>query len=139
MAKSDDLEQAGLEYWLTTGAPVIGTRPTTWFIALFTADPTDADITANEVDVVVDDTAYVRKAVTFGVTADTASNITAATIFDAVVYGSGAAPYDITHFGIYDASTVGNLLYHGALNNPKTLAAGEQANFDIGDINITEA
>ncbi|MGB2469903.1 MAG: phage tail fiber protein, partial [Flavobacteriales bacterium] len=31
----------------------------------------------------------------------------------------------ITHFGIFDASSSGNLLYHGALTASKTIATGD--------------
>ncbi len=141
MAKSDALEQSALEYWLTTtatGSIAIPARPTAWYVALFTADPTDADVTANEVDTTVDDTAYARQTVAFTVTGASADNDAAAT-FPAVVYGSGAAAYTITHFGIYDASTGGNLLYHGVLDVQNTLATSDQANIAAGDIVITEA
>ena len=138
MAKSNTLETNTLTQWLTTiAAP---TRPTTWYIALFTADPTDADITANEVDTTVDDTAYARQqenVAGFTVTGDSATNTDELT-FPVAVYGTGAAPYDVTHAGVYTALTGGTLLYHTALDSIKTVIAGDQANFAPGDLTITE-
>ena len=53
--------------WLLTASSA--TRPTSWYIGLFTVAPTDSGGGTE-----VSGTAYVRKAVTFTVTGDTASN-----------------------------------------------------------------
>ncbi len=142
MAKSNHLETSGLEYWLTTtavGSITITARPTEWFVGLFTEDPTDAG-TGAEVDTTVDDTAYARQqenAAGFTVSGDSATNQNAL-VFPACVYGTGAAPYDVTHVGIFDAVTGGNLLYHGALDSSKNITVGDQADFAIGDLTIVE-
>lgn len=43
----------------------------------------------------------------------------------------------ITHFGFYDAETMGNLLAHGALSVPKAIDNGDTAKFAASDITIT--
>jgi hypothetical protein len=46
----------------------------------------------------------------------------------------------ITHFGIFDASSGGNLLFHGALTTSKTVNNGDPApQFNAGAIDITFA
>ncbi len=41
----------------------------------------------------------------------------------------------ITHVGIYDALTVGNLLFHGALTASVVINDSSQFSFPIGDLN----
>jgi hypothetical protein len=43
----------------------------------------------------------------------------------------------VTHFGIYDASTVGNILGSGALTLSKTITSGDTASFSSGALDIT--
>lgn len=45
----------------------------------------------------------------------------------------------ITHVGIRDASTAGNLLVHGALTASKTVGSGDTVEFAAGDLDITFA
>ena len=44
---------------------------------------------------------------------------------------------DLTHFGIFDAATSGNLLMSGVLTTAKPILDGDTASFPIGDLNIT--
>ena len=44
----------------------------------------------------------------------------------------------VTHFGIFDASTNGNLLYWGALTASKTVAVGDSVSFGAGALVVTE-
>lgn len=43
----------------------------------------------------------------------------------------------VTHFGIYDAATAGNLLAYGTLNNPQTVSSGDTLSFAVGALDIT--
>lgn len=43
----------------------------------------------------------------------------------------------ITHFGMYDAATMGNLLAWGALNTSKAIDSGDTAKFAATDLAIT--
>ena len=43
----------------------------------------------------------------------------------------------VTHFGIHDASSGGNLLYHGALTVSKTVDNGDIFSFPVGTLTVT--
>jgi hypothetical protein len=45
----------------------------------------------------------------------------------------------VTHVGIWDAVTGGNLLFHGALTASKTVDNGDTFKFTLGDLDITLA
>lgn len=44
----------------------------------------------------------------------------------------------VTHFGIFDASTAGNLLYWADLTASKTVASGDTASFAAGALDVTQ-
>jgi hypothetical protein len=44
----------------------------------------------------------------------------------------------VTQFGIFDAATVGNLLYWGDLTTSKTISSGDTATFAASAISITQ-
>ena len=77
------------------------TAPTTVYLALYTTDPTDAD-TGTECS----GTSYARQAVTFGAPSNGASVTTADITFDQATSSWGT----ITHIGIWDSSSTGNML-----------------------------
>ena len=114
------------------------TSPSALYLALFTADPTDANITANEI---ASGTWYARVDMTLGGTINSAftapangvtSNAKVLT-FQPVT----GAQVTVTNFAIYDASTGGNMLYHSALTTPKTLLIDDVLSFAIGSIQIS--
>lgn len=82
------------------------TMPTTIYMALFTTNPTDAgtgtEVTGN---------GYARKSVAFS-TATTGTTSNPADVLFATPTGAWGT---VTHFGLYDALTGGNLLWHGPL------------------------
>ena len=126
-AKSDYLENAILDHVLGTAAL---SSPTV-YISLYTSDPGETDsgteVTGN---------GYARLTASFGsATSGSASGPTSATEFTA----SGGSWGTVTHFGIHDASTAGNLLYYGALTASKSIAAGDTLRFATNSITITEA
>jgi hypothetical protein len=45
----------------------------------------------------------------------------------------------VTHMGIFDAVTSGNLLWHGALDASRVIADGDTFLFSIGNIALTLA
>jgi hypothetical protein len=106
------------------------TAPTTVYVALYTNDPTDAD-TGTEVS----GTAYARQAVTFGAPSNGATTNSAAVEFPQ----AGGAWGTITHIGIRDALTTGNLLYHTALDASKTIATGDVFRIASGSLSVTLA
>lgn len=134
--KSDYLEGKALDHILT--ATSYTSPNATLYLSMHTGDPLDDNSGANEIDTVVDDTAYARQSIAFAAAAGGVSASNTAQTYSAVVYGTGAAPYIVTHVGIYDASTVGNLLYSQALTPARTLSVGEIASFDSGATTVTE-
>jgi hypothetical protein len=103
--------------------------PGTLYLALYTSDPGD-DNSGTECS----GTAYARQTIAFTVTNDTASNTSAVEFPTA-----GSAWGTITHVGILDALTSGNLLAHGALTDPKVVAQGDVFRVPAGDLDITLA
>ena len=43
----------------------------------------------------------------------------------------------MTHIGLYDALTTGNLLYHGAVTVSKTITTGDTFSIAVGNLTIT--
>ena len=132
-AASDYLENALINSTLR-GASF--PTPNALFLALFTADPTDANIVANEVN----GSWYARQditgggAISSGFTAPSngvTSNARVLT-FPPVT----GAQVTVTHYGIYDASTGGNLLIHGPMTTSKTLLVDDVLSFAIGALQI---
>ena len=106
------------------------TSPSTVYVALFTTDPTDAD-TGTECS----GTNYIRQAVTFGAPSNGASTNSAVIDFPQ----AGSAWGTITHIGIRDALTVGNLLYHTPLDTSKTIANGDVFRIASAALSVTLA
>lgn len=109
------------------------TMPATVYVALFTADPTETGSLTNEVS----GGSYSRLAITSamsaaGATDGTSSNSSALTL------GPASASWGtITHIGIMDASTSGNMLLYGALAASKTIGSGDSFQFAIGQLEVT--
>ena len=126
-AKSNYLELKVLDHFLGTAST---SAPSNVYLALHTADPTDAGSGAE-----VSGNGYYRQVITFDAASSGSASSNTAEEFTA----SGGAFGTITHFGISDASTSGNLLYHCALTASKTIADGDTLRFASGNITITEA
>lgn len=124
---SDYLEDALINLTLRAQA---FTAPATLYLALFTADPSEAAGNANEVDAAW----YARKATgSWSAPSGGVSSNDAAITFNAVT-GSAVT---VTHVGIYDALTSGNRLYQAPLLQSKTLDVGDVMSFAIGAITVT--
>jgi hypothetical protein len=104
------------------------TAPTTIYVALYSNDPTDAD-TGTEIS----GTNYARQSVTFGAPSNGATTSSSAVEFPQ----AGSAWGTITHIGLRDASTAGNLLYHTALDASKTIASGDVFRIASGSLSVT--
>lgn len=126
-ALSDYLENLLLDWSMTAGA---ATRPTAWYLALYTAAPTDAGGGTE-----VSTGGYARQTIAFGAAAAGTTSNTGTVTFTA----SGASWGSITHIGILDALTVGNLLWHGAMTTPRTIGDGDSLEFAIGAVDLTLA
>ncbi len=106
------------------------TSPSTVYVGLYTSDPTDAN-TGTEVS----GGSYARVAVTFGSPSNGASTNSAAVEFAQATGNWGT----VTHIGILDALTSGNLLYHTALDSSKTIETGDIFKIASGSLSVTLA
>jgi hypothetical protein len=106
------------------------TTPSTVYVGLYTTDPTDANSGTE-----VTGGSYARKAATFGAPSNGVSTISSAIEFDQATASWGTVAY----FGILDASTSGNLLYHGALTASKTIDTGDVFKFATSALTVTLA
>jgi len=97
------------------------TRPTTVYLALYTSNPTGSD-TGTEVA----GGGYVRQAVTFGAPALVGGKETIKPTSDIQLPVASADWGNITHAGIRDAATGGNLLYYGPLDSARTILNGDR-------------
>ena len=104
------------------------TAPTTVYVGLYTSDPTDAN-TGTEVS----GGSYVRKSATFASPSNGASATSADITFDQATASWGT----ITHIGILDAETTGNLLYHTPLTTSKTIDTGDIFKIASGSLTVT--
>jgi len=104
------------------------TAPTTVYVALYTTDPTDAD-TGTEVT----GGSYARTAVTFAAPSNGVSTNSADVTFPTCTAGWGV----VTHIGLRDASTAGNLLYHTPLDTSKTIDTGDIFKISTGNLSVT--
>ena len=140
---SDYLEDQIIETTLR-GAPFI--VPAGVYVALFTADPTDDPEDGGYVNEVQTSAwpAYVRKDSRNGGAAGsgwTGSANGVSTNAQVITFpaNDGAGSVTVTHIGLVDASTGGNLLYHAPLVASKTLLVGDVLSFAIGAITVTVA
>jgi hypothetical protein len=103
------------------------TSPTTVYVGLFTTDPTDAGSGTE-----VSGGSYARQSASFTVSGN------AATTDAAIEFPTATASWgSITHIGIFDALTSGNLLAHSSLTAAKTIESGDVFRIPSGDIDIT--
>lgn len=124
MSLTNTFETTTLTWLLTTDT---ATRPTTWYVGLFTDDPTEAgtgtEITGN---------AYARTVVAFTISGNAATNTGAVEFPEAT--GSWGT---ITHIGVMTASTAGTMIVHAALSASKAIASGDVFRINAGDLDIT--
>ena len=124
MSFSNDFETRVLQYIFTTGSV---TRPTAWHVALYTAAPNDSGGGTE-----VSGGAYARQSVAFSVSGNTATNS------GAVEYPTATASYGtVSHVGVFDAATGGNLIAYAALSASKAIDTGDVFRIPAGDLDIT--
>jgi len=124
MSFSNDFETRVLNYVFTTSSV---TRPTAWHVALYTAAPSDTgggtEVTGG---------AYARQSATFSVSGNTATNTAA------LEYATATAAYGtVSHVGVFDAATGGNLIAYAALATSKAIDTGDVFRIPAGDLDIT--
>lgn len=125
-AASDYTENLALTWLLTSSS---ATRPSAWYLGLFTSATSDAGGGTE-----VSGGSYARQSVAFTVSTSTASN--SATI----TFPTASASWGtITHVAVFDASTSGNMLFHGAVTTSKTIDSGDTFQVTSGNLTITLA
>jgi hypothetical protein len=125
MSFTDYLEQKLLEH---TFRNVAYTSPTTVYVGLLSAAPTDSsggtELSGN---------GYARQATAFDAYSATSKILnTSAETFTA----SGADWSTVTHFGVYDAVSSGNLLAYGEIVPNVTVTDGNSFVIDAGKLVI---
>jgi hypothetical protein len=124
MSLSNTFETHTLNYLFTATSV---TRPTAWYVALFTSNP-DEDASGTEVS----GGAYARQSVAFTVSGNTASNSAA------IEFPTATAPYGtVTHIGVFDASSGGNLIAYAALTTSKAIDTGDVMRIPSSDLDVT--
>jgi hypothetical protein len=113
--------------WLFTGDAV--TRPSSFYIALFTSNPAE-DASGTEVS--TSGTAYARQSATFTVSGNEATNSAA------IEFPTATASYGtVTHIGVFDASTGGNLIAYAALTTSKAIDTGDVLRINSAELDVT--
>jgi len=126
-AASNYLEDALLDHVLRNTAY---SQPSALYVGLFTSDPTDADSGTE-----IAGSSYARTSATMGAASSGTASNSADITFPAATGSWGT----ITHIGIYDASSAGNLLFHGAVTTQKTISSGDTFQISSGSLTISLA
>ena len=133
-ALTDHAENLLLKFLMTKGT---ATRPTNWYVCLYTGAPNDAS-TGSSGGTEVSGNGYSRQSVSWDAasgTGGTTSNSGSVTFT-----ASGGSFGTVTHIAIADASSGGNLLWHGAMTGSgKTVNDGDSLQFAAGAIDLTIA
>jgi len=124
---TDYSEDLVLDWLLTAGS---ATRPTSWYVALYTVAPTD---TGGGTE--VSGGSYTREAITFSVSGT--SPATATNSADIEFPEATANWGTVVAAGVFDASTGGNLLAYSNLTTSKAVSTGDVLRFNTGALDIT--
>lgn len=126
---SDYLEDKVLKHVFTNTAY---TAPSTLYVALYTAAPTDAGGGTE-----VSGTSYARQAMAFTVSG---SSPTQATNSGAVEFPTAGSNWGtIVAAAVFDASSGGNMLAWADLTNNKTISSGDVFRFPASSFTVTLA
>lgn len=140
-AMSDTLENKMIDWFfrgqaigITGASAAAGTGPTSLYVALLTAAPSDTgggtEVSGGSYARVTVASSLANWAGTQAAASTTASSGTSGTTSNnaSITFPAPTANWGVcTHFGIYDASSAGNLLYWGALTTAKTVNNGDPA------------
>ena len=124
-AMSNYLENEILDHMLGTGSY---TMPSAVYVGLSTGSFGD-DNSGTELS----GSGYARVAATFNAAASGTADNASAIQFAAATGSWGS----VSHFGIFDNSSGGNLLIHGAFESAKTIESGDILKIDAGDLDIS--
>jgi len=134
MSQMSDYFEDAIRNWFK--GTVFPTAPANVYIGLFTAAPSDAgggtEVSGN---------AYARQPIaqaawTSGAAASGEIHNTNAVTFPAATPGAWGT---VTHFGVFDAVTAGNLLMWNALGASKVVAINDIVQFGAGQLSLSFA
>jgi hypothetical protein len=106
------------------------TSPTTVYVGLYTSNPGEGN-TGTEVS----GNSYARKSATFGSPSDGVCTNSASVEFDQATGSWGT----ISHVGLLDAITSGNLLFYTDITTSKTIETGDIFKIAAGSLSVTLA
>jgi len=129
MNASKYLEDGIINYFFRNQAV---TRPAAHYLALYISDPTD-DNTGSEIA----GGGYARKVITFTTPAIVSGKTTITNEAEIRFPVATANWGNISHWGILDAPTDGNLLAHAPVDVPKLIENGDEAKFNAETLTIT--
>jgi hypothetical protein len=124
MSLSNTFETTTLQ-WLFTTTSV--TRPTAWYLALYTVAPTDSTSGTE-----VSGGSYARQSVSLSVSGDTATNGSAVEWPEAT--GSWGT---VVAAAVVDSLSGGNIIAYGALTTNKSISSGDVFRFAAGALDVT--
>ena len=126
-AMSDYLELKFLDHFTGTAST---SAPSAVYLGLSTGSMADdnsgTELSGNN---------YSRKAITFASASGGSISTNAAVEFDAATGSWGT----VSHWAIYDASSGGNQLFHGAFTTGKAIGSGDILKVASGSLTITAA
>jgi|TARA_Y100000592_G_C5459070_1_gene312979 hypothetical protein len=125
MSASDYLENKLLDHTLGSSA---FSQPSNLYIGLSTGTFADANSGTE-----LSGNGYARKQVTFGTASSGSITNSGAVEFDTATGTQGS----ISHFGIFDASSGGNLLFHGSFTSAKTIENGDQFKIPASSLTVS--
>lgn len=123
---TNEAEERSLDWLWTAGSP---TRPTAWYVGLFTTTPTADDGTGGTE---CSNAGYARQSVTLVRTLQTVNPSAV------VTFGPATENWtEVVGFGFWDAITAGTMLAFEDLVTPRTLSNGDSAEYATADLSIT--
>jgi len=128
-AASNYLEDKVLDHVLAVASY---TPAGTVYIGLWTADD---GLEAGTITSEVSGGSYARQSVTFSASSDGQTSNSATVTFPTATANWGT----ITHVAVMDASTGGNVLFHGGVTTAKTIESGDTFQISSGNLDITLA
>lgn len=126
MLMTNYLETSAVNHFLRGSNVAV---PANVYFALFTSDPGEAGSQASEVS----GNSYARSAITFGAPSSGVSSNSVASTFPTPTGAWGV----VTHLGIMDAASGGNMLMYGPLSVPKSVTASDPFVLNTGAIQIS--
>tara|TARA_B100000700_G_C15046840_1_gene858344 strand:+ start:3676 stop:4059 length:384 start_codon:yes stop_codon:yes gene_type:complete len=125
MSLTNSFETHVLQYLFSTASL---TRPTSWYLALYTSAPTDSS-TGTELS----GNGYARQSISWTISGNTATN-SGAIEFPT---NTGSNWGTVTSCAVTDASSSGNIIAYANLSASKTVNVGDVLRIPAGDLDVT--